>query len=201
MKKFIIVLIAVLFVMSACSSNPSVSRVDASTQIDLSGYWNDNDVRIVCEALVREALSSPRVDQAIRAMGGRTPTVIVGRFRNESSEHIDTSIITSLMEAAIFNSGRMDFVAGGATRDELRAERQEQQGQASEATAAALANETGADFMLTGTVNTVIDRAGNQTVRTYFVNAEMTNIETNARMWMGTNNEIKKVIVRPRNRL
>ena len=202
MKKIMVIVGVVLLLASSCaSSSAGVTRVDASTQTDLSGYWNDTDVRIVCQSLIDECLSSPRVDQAIKAMGGKTPTVLVGTFKNESSEHIDTSIITTTMETAIFNSGKMDFVAGGGTRDELRAERQDQQSNASEATAAALANETGANFMMFGSVKTIIDRAGNQTVRTYFVSAEMTNVSTNQRMWMGQNNEIKKVIVQAKNKL
>ena len=201
MKKILLIFAVVALAFSACASKAGVSRVDASTQIDLSGYWNDTDVKIVCEALIKDCISSPRVDQAIKAMGGKTPTVIVGRFKNESSEHIDTSIMTSIMETTIFNSGKLDFVAGGATRDALRAERNDQQSNASEQTAAALANETGANFMLTGSVKAIVDRAGNQTVRTYFVNAELTNIENNQRMWMGSNNEIKKVIIRAKNKL
>jgi len=206
MRKLLVILGAVALVLSlsVCSSAPQssgVQRVDASTQIDLSGYWNDTDVRLVCETLIKDCLSSPRVDQAIRARGGRIPTVVVGRFRNESSEHIDTAIISRNMEIAIFNSGKLDFVAGGDTRDEIRAERQDQQGNASEATAAALGNETGADFMLVGTVRSIVDRAGNQSVRTYFVSAELTNIENNTRLWMGDNNEIKKVITQAKNKL
>ena len=200
MKKNFAFLGIVFLLLCACATT-GVQRVDSGTQTDLSGYWNDTDVRIVCEALIKDCLSSARVEQAIRAKGGKTPTVIVGRFKNESSEHIDTAIISSIMEAAIFNSGRLDFVAGGDTREELRAERQSQQGNASEATASSLANEKGADFMLTGTVRTIIDRAGNQTARTYFVNAEMTSIETNQRMWMGQNSEIKKVVTRAKNKL
>lgn len=50
--------------ISACSSNPKVSRVDAGTQTDLSGYWNDTDVRIVCDSLIKGCLDSPRVLQA-----------------------------------------------------------------------------------------------------------------------------------------
>jgi len=200
MKKIIVVLVIAALGFSACSSQAGVTRVDSSTQIDLSGYWNDTDVRIVCEALIKDCLSSARVDQAIKAIR-KTPVVIVGRFKNDSSEHIDTGIISTTMETVIFNSGKMDFVAGGATRDALRAERNDQQGNASELTAAALANETGANFMLTGTVNVIEDRAGNTTVRSYFVTAELTNIETNSRFWMGENSEIKKVITRPRTRI
>jgi len=193
--------IAFVLAFSACSSAPKVQRVDSGSQIDLSGYWNDTDVRIVCEALIKNCLSSPRVDQAIKAKKGKTPVVLVGRFRNESDEHIDTAIISSIMESTIFNSGKLDFVAGGVTRDELRAERQDQQSNASEATVKALGNETGADFLLTGTVRTIIDKADNKTVRTYFVNAEMTDIETNQRMWMDQNSDIKKVITRAKAKL
>jgi len=202
MKKIAGIVGAALFLLllSSCASGPKVSRIDASTQTDLSGYWNDTDVRIVCQSLIDDCLNSPRVTQAIRAMGGKTPVVLVGSFRNESSEHIDTSIIASTMEVTIFNSGKMDFVAGGNTRNELRAERQDQQSNASEATASALAKETGANFLLSGSVKTIIDKAGNQTVRTYFVTAEMSNIETNQRMWMAQNNDIKKVVVQPKNK-
>ncbi|MDR3122274.1 MAG: penicillin-binding protein activator LpoB [Treponema sp.] len=191
---------AALALLASCSSNPKVTRVDAGAQVDLSGLWNDTDVRIVCDSLIKACLGSPRVAQEIERRGG-IPTVLVGNFRNESDEHIDTSIISSSMEIAIFNSGKLDFVAGGSTRNELRAERQDQQGNASEATAAALGNEAGADFLLTGSVKTIIDRAGGTATRTYFVSAELTNIETNARLWMEQNNEIKKIIQTPKAKL
>ncbi|MDR0387697.1 MAG: penicillin-binding protein activator LpoB [Treponema sp.] len=187
----------VLPILGGCSSTPKVSRVDSSTVVDLSGYWNDSDIRIVCDSLVKDCLDSPRMSIALAQIGG-SPVFLVGPFRNESDEHIDTSIIADIMERAIFNSGRADFVAGGATREALRAERLDQQGNASEATAKALANETGADFLLTGSVKTVVDRAGNTSTRTYFVGAEITDLETNRRLWLGSNNEIKKVIKQPR---
>jgi hypothetical protein len=192
----LLILAAALF--PACSSNPRVDRVDPDTQIDLSGRWNDTDVRMVSASLIRDCLDAPRVREFIQQYtsrnNGRLPASLVGTFKNESSEHIDTSIISKAMEMAIVNSGRMDFVAGGDTLAELRAERLDQQWNASEETAAALGKETGATFLLTGSVKSIVDRAGNTTVRSYFVSAELTNIETRTRLWMGENNEIKKVI-------
>jgi len=202
MKKLIFFLTVIVVIMTvSCSSNPKVTRVDPKTQTDLSGYWNDTDVRIVCESLINDCLRAPRVAQEIQNKRGKIPTVLVGRFINESSEHIDTSIIADIMEITIFNSGKMDFVAGGAVRDALRAERQDQQTYASEETAASLGKEVGADFMLFGSVKTIVDKAGNQTARTYYVSAELTNVETNTRLWMGQNSEIKKIIVQPKNKL
>jgi hypothetical protein len=202
MKKTFLLFVSCVLMAAAvsCSSAPKVSRVDASTQIDLSGYWNDNDVRIVCKDLIAKCVESPRVAQEIAKMG-RTPKVIVGKFKNESNEHIDTSIISTVMEGEIFNTGILDFVAGGGTRDELRAERAEQDDFGADTNGGDLLNEQGADYMLTGSVKTVIDKAGNQTVRTYWLSAEMTNIRTNTRMWIGQNNEIKKVVVQPKNKL
>ena len=190
--------ILIMLLLGACSSQPRVERVDASTQIDLTGRWNDTDVRMVCESLINDVLSSARVSQFIRDYsaqnGGRIPAVLVGRFSNESSERINTDIISRNMEVAIVNSGRLDFVAGGETRQEIRTERQDQQAHASEETAALLGYETGAALLLTGSVNSIVERSGNTTVRSYFVNAELTDISTNARIWMGENSEIKKVI-------
>jgi TolB-like protein len=104
------------------------------------------------------------------------------------------------METTIFNTGRLDFVSGGDVREELRAERADQQNHASPATMARIRNETGADYMLTGAVRTIIDRERNQTVRVYYVTAELTDIETGQRIWMAQNNEIKKVVTQPKNR-
>ena len=202
--RFILIAVVLVLAFSGCSSTPKVTRVSADTQVDLSGRWNDTDVRQVCESLIRDCLNSNSVADFITqfyAQHRRAPTVIVGTFKNNSSEHIDTTIISKSMEIAIVNSGKLDFVAGGDTRTELRAERSDQQTNSSEATASALANETGANFMLTGTVSLIEDRAGNNSVRSYFVSAELTNIETNRRLWMGENNEIKKTIKRPRAKL
>jgi uncharacterized protein (TIGR02722 family) len=190
----------VFFALSACSSMPKVSRVDPGTQMDLSGNWNDTDARTVCDSLIKNCLENTRVAGFIQQFSsqnrGRLPTVIVGTFKNNTNEHIDISILSKSMEIAIVNSGKLSFVAGGDTRAELRAERDDQQGNASESTASSLGNETGANFMLTGAIKVIEDRAGKETVRAYFVSAELNNIQTNERFWMGENNDIKKVIKR-----
>ena len=199
-KASFLIVMNILFILflGACSSSPKVERVEADTQVDLTGRWNDSDVRMVCESLINDVLSSARVAQFIQEYsaqnGGRLPAVIVGRFRNDSSERINTFIISRNMEVAIVNSGKLDFVAGGDTRQEIRRERQDQLAHASEDTAAALGNETGATLLLTGSVNSIVERSGNTTVRAYFVSAELTHIETNTRIWMGSNDAIKKII-------
>ena len=198
MKKiFVIFACVLLLVLTGCESTRSVSvdRIDASTAIDLSGYWNDTDIRIVAETLVKDCVNAPAIENYIRNER-MLPVVIVGSFRNDTDEHIDTSILAKKFEAALINSGRVDFVASSSERQEIREERLEQQEWASEETAKRLANEYGADFMLIGSVKTVVDQIDNQMVRTYFVYAELIDIETNRKLWMGENSEIKKIITK-----
>jgi len=63
-------------------------------------------------------------------------------------------------------------------------------------TAKAIAMETGADFMLIGSVKTVTDRSGNKTVQTYYVSSELVELETTRKVWLDEKT-IKKLITRP----
>jgi uncharacterized protein (TIGR02722 family) len=192
-----------MLVLAGCAT--TARRVDAGTQIDLTGRWNDSDVRIVCDTLVDECLNAAGVDRAITQFSGShngaLPTVIVGHFANTSSEHIDTSIIAKMMETVIINSGKLEFVAGSDIREGIRDEREDQQFNASEETAAAIGNETGATFILTGSVKSSVEQSGNTTVRAYFVDAQLTNVETNRIIWQGQNADIKKVFKQARAKL
>jgi uncharacterized protein (TIGR02722 family) len=188
------VLFCLVLGFSLLSCGHSVARVDADTQIDLSGYWNDTDLRQAADALIRECVATPRISQFDRTRG-KLPVIIVGTFRNASDEHIDTSILAQRLEASILNSGKAEFVASGDLRREIRAERDEQQqGYTSDDSMAALGRETGADFIMTGSVKTMVDRYDRTATRSYFITAELTDITTNRRVWIGEYNEIKKVI-------
>jgi hypothetical protein len=168
--------------------------VDANTKTDLSGYWNDTDLRMASESLIKSCLESSRISN-FQAASKRLPVIIVGRFENASDEHIDTSILSQRMEAAILNSGKAEFVASRKLREQIRGERQDQyQGNTSEETMAALGKETGADFMMTGSVKTMVDRYDRTATRSYFITAMLTDISTNRQVWIGEYNEIKKVV-------
>ena len=202
MKKLSLIGLVVLlaFVVLVGCSSTKVDRVSPDTITDLSGYWNDTDVRIVAESLIADCVNAPAITNYIRN-NNSLPVVIVGNFRNDSDEHIDTSILSKKFEVALINSGKVDFVASSSERGEIRQEREEQQAWASEETAKRLANETGADFMLIGSVKTMVDQMDNTSTRTYWVYAELIDIESNRKLWLGENSEIKKVITKSKTRM
>ena len=186
--------------MSTEKKTESVDRISAEEQVDLSGYWNDIDVRLVADHLVSDCAASPAIADFIKKHE-RLPVVIVGRIRNQSDEHIDTKILAKQIEIALFNNAKMEFVADADERLALRAERLSQQDFASPETAKQLRNELGADFMMLGSVKTIIDSADTVSIRCYYVNAELIDIETAHVIWAGEDSSIKKQITRSRYRL
>ncbi len=196
MKRLLLLLLASTLLLS-CQTGVSVNRLAADTNIDVSGMWNDTDIRLVSKALVDSSLSAGWIGSFRMGHPGKRPVVIVGSFLNRSSEHIDTSIITKRYEMELINSGQVDMVADQSFRASVREERAEQQYFASEETAKALGKEIGADFLLQGSVRTNLDQSGNQMVRTYYVSAELIDIETNRKVWVGEET-IKKLIKQPK---
>lgn len=197
MKKYVLAILA--FVASvalfSCSST-KVERVDSEEVVDMDGYWNDSDVRIVCESLINDCVSSKTIANYSK-VNGRAPVAIVGKISNDSDEHIDTSIVAKRFQNAIINSGVMEFVSDKYEREELREERFDQADNASEKTAKAIGNETGADYMLLGSIKSIVQKEGNKSVRAYFVYAELHDMESNKIVWSGENSSIKKIIKRP----
>jgi len=53
--------------------------------------------------------------------------------------------------------------------------------------------EQGADFMLQGTINSIVDEYKRDKTVYYQVDLELTNIETNEKVWIG-DKKIKKMI-------
>jgi penicillin-binding protein activator len=183
--------------LTACRTGTHVARMDVSQTADISGNWNDTDAKLVADTMIKQALNTPWVTRFMQQKAGKTPTVIVGRITNRSSEHINVNVFMNRLENAFTNSGAVDVVTSGAARDEARAERVDQQGNATADTRARMRAETGADFILQGEINTVIDQEGGVAVKFYQVDLRLTNMETNVRSWVGSY-QIKKMVQRSR---
>ena len=176
--------------LSACS--PTVTRVESDTVTDLSGNWNDTDSRLVAEEMVQDALSRPWLTRFKREYG-KSPTVIVGTIQNLSHEHINTRTFVADIERALINSGQVDFVASSQERQEVRDERKDQDLHAKEETRKAMGQETGADFMMKGSINTIVDAIEGEQARFYQTDLTLIDLETNRKVWVGQK-KIKKTI-------
>jgi uncharacterized protein (TIGR02722 family) len=195
-------ILVVAFLAVSCS-NKNVTRIEPDTVTDLSGQWNDTDSRLVANALIEQSLTDPWLSRYSNANGGNPPTVIVGEFRNRSSEHIPVSTFVNDLENAYINSGAVTVVAGDVQRDQIRDERDDQQENARADTRARLGQELGANYVLQGELNSIQDeeettRFGatrKEQIVFYQVDARLVDLESNAVVWAGQH-KIKKYIER-----
>ena len=186
----IIAVTGLLFLLAAC--NPTVTRVDSDSVTDLSGKWNDTDSRLVAQEMIQDVLSRGWLSKFNRK-SGKAPTVIVGTVRNLSHEHINTRTFIADMERELINSGEVDFVASAADRKEIRQEVKEQDLNASEATRKSMGQEIGADFMLQGSINTIVDAVSGEQARFYQIDLALIELGTNRKVWVGQK-KIKKTV-------
>ncbi len=193
MKKTIILFILVFsIIFMGCVSSTTVNRTATDEVADLSGRWNITDSRLTSEAMISDCLSRPWLQNFNNEMG-RKPVVIVGDVKNKSSEHIDETIFIKDMERELINSGLVRFVASDSMRDQLRSEKVDMASFATEETAARIAAETGADFMLLGTISSITDAVEGKKYVTFQVDLELIRLETHEKVWIGSK-EITKLI-------
>ena len=188
-----------------------VTRTSIVQVTDLSGRWNDTDSRLVAAKMLEEITNGPwlakfqqthlkkvqrflseenEMEQAM-VYSERKPVLIVGTILNKSHEHIEAETFIKDLERALIKEGAIRVVANSTFREKLRLERAGQAAFVSPETQKRLGRELGADYMLFGVINTIVDTEGNNKVVFYQVNLELADLETNELVWVGEK-KIKK---------
>ncbi len=167
------------------SCGRQVTRVSTDETIDISGRWNNSDSREVAQQMTRQVLDGAWIGNFQDDNDNKKPVVIVGMVYNKSHEHIDAETFVKDVEQSFIQSGRVRLVQGGKKRDELRGERADQQTNASASSMKQFGLEQGADFMLQGSINSIVDSHKKKKVVYYQVNLELTNLQTNEVVWIG----------------
>ncbi|WCN14750.1 penicillin-binding protein activator LpoB [Marinomonas mediterranea] len=189
LSRSIFVLFTVLTI-TACSSG-GVKRISTDEEVALSDRWNDTDSRLVAEAMMGEMLTFPWYRQYKVEHDGN-PTVIIQSIRNKSHEHIPVDTFINDIKRSFLKEGKVDFVVSGEEREDIRTEREDQEMNAAEGTTAEFGQEQGAQFALSGTINSIVDSNGDQRVTFYQVDLKLINMTTNREVWNGQK-KIKKL--------
>ena len=185
----------VLLAFVAGCSTTKVKRIEGDEVIDFSGRWNDTDSRLTAKEMIDDSLQQPWLTE-FRDKNSRPPVVIVGTITNKSHEHINAELFTKDLERSLLRSGRVKFVASRQERGEIREEREDQhKGYTSKETRQRIGQETGADYMIIGSINSITDNTKGRFLVLYEVNMEMIDLETNEKVWIGQK-DIRKVVTK-----
>lgn len=174
---------SILLIAASCSSR-QVTRIDPAATPDISGSWNNTDSRLTAEEMINQALTADWLTNHTQAKG-KKPVVIVGMVTNKSHEHIEAETFMNDLERSFITTSKVGLVQSGKKREELRGEKADQQTNASQSTMKKFGLENGADYILQGSINSIVDAYKKKKTVTYQINLELTNIETNEVVWIG----------------
>ena len=163
-----------MLTLPACSTTVTQAPPEASA--GLSGRWNDTDSRLTAEALVKDTLARPW-SQRFTQVTGRKPVVAVDTILNRTHEPLNTQTFVKDLERALMQSGQVQFV-----------------------TEKPAGQESGADFMLQGTISSLVDELDSTRAIFYQVDLEMIDIVSNVKVWTGQK-KVKKVVERSKTTL
>lgn len=183
MKQIFTILTAIaIFTLSACSHK--VSRIDPAETPDINGSWNNTDSRLTAEEMIGQSLNDKWLSEYVQAKG-KKPVVIVGMITNKSHEHIEAETFMKDLEKSFITTSKVGLVQSGKKREEMRSEKADQQTNATASTMKKFGMEKGADYILQGSINSLVDAFKRKKTVTYQINLELTDIQTNEVVWIG----------------
>ena len=191
MKK-ILILATTAFILILSSCAHKVTRIDPVDTPDISGNWNYTDSRMTAEEMINQSLTGKWLGDHLQVKGKR-PVVIVGFVTNKSHEHIEAETFMNDLEKSFVTTEKVGLVQSGKKREEMRGEKSDQQTNASVSTMKKFGLEKGADYILQGSINSIVDAFKRKKTVTYQIDLVLTNIETNEVVWIGDKKLSKNV--------
>ncbi len=191
MKKITTILAAIAIIIFASCAH-KVTRIDPIDTPDISGKWNYTDSRLTAEEMINQSLTGKWIGEHFQTKG-KKPVVIVGFVNNKSHEHIEAETFMNDLEKSFVTTEKVGLVQSGKKREEMRGEKSDQQTNSSVSTMKKFGLEKGADYILQGSINSIVDGFKRKKTVTYQIDLVLTNIETNEVVWIGDKKISKNV--------
>jgi uncharacterized protein (TIGR02722 family) len=182
-KLFILAGVVCSISITACSDRQFV-KGDYDKNIEdpnlLTDKWSESDMQVAVKELVASAVVSPAINQA-----KRPPVVMVTRLQNKTSEHIDTESITDMFQVELTNSGKVAFVDKAAREDMASEYDYQDSGMVNRETKKEKGGQVGADFIMNGRLDSIVQEAGRDKTVYYKLTMNLTNLKTGLIQWTG----------------
>lgn len=183
MRKFLTCLfmaVAVIFTASGCGPKAFVrgEYEDTSKDNNMNDLWSETDMQKVVNDLVAGMVGHPSISNA-----KRPPIVMVTRLQNKTSEHIDTQSVMDMVRVELSRGGRVAFVDKEAREDVAEELNYQNSGMVSEETKKGPGGQIGADFIVNGRLDSIVQEVGKDKSVYYKVTLNLTNLKTNIVVW------------------
>lgn len=144
----------------------------------LNDQWSETDMQNAVKDLVASLVSHPSIANA-----KTPPVVMVTQLQNKTSEHIDTQSIMDMFRVELMNSGRIEFIDKEARQDIKDEYDYQNSGVVSEETKKGPGGQSGADFIVNGRMDSIVQEVGKDKTVYYKMTMNLTNLKTSKMVW------------------
>lgn len=173
-------LVSIVF-FSSCGPRAFVrGEYDQNVEADnlLTDRWSETDM----QKAVADLVTSMRNHRAI-SKANRPPILMVTKLKNETSEIIETESITAMIKAELMRDGSVQFVDKAAREDIAEEYNYQGSGMVSEVSKKGPGGQIGADYIVNGRLDSIVQEAGKQKTVYYKVSLNLTNLQTGLIVW------------------
>ena len=153
----------------------------------MNDQWSETDMQVAVKTMVESMVKHPVIAEA-----KKMPTVIVTHLQNKTSEHIDTQNIMDMVRVDLTNSGKVQFVDKEAREDISNEYDYQNNGMVSEETKKTRGGQVGADFIINGRLDSIVQEVGKDKSVYYKLTLNLTNLKTGVIAWTNYK-QIRKV--------
>lgn len=144
----------------------------------LNDQWSETDMQKVVQALVSSMVSHPVIGNA-----RKPPVVMVTQLQNKTSEHVDTQSIMDMVRVELMKTGKTTFIDKEARQDIADEYSYQNSGMVSEETKKGPGGQIGADFIVNGRLDSIVQEVGKEKTVYYKVTLNLTNLKTGVINW------------------
>jgi uncharacterized protein (TIGR02722 family) len=181
--------------LSACGPRAFV-KGDYDQDIErtnlLNDQWSETDMQKAVKDLVSSALAHPSI-----AGAKKPPIVMVTKLQNKTSEHIDTQSITDMITVELMQSGKVQFIDKAAREDIAEEYEYQGSGMVGRETRKGKGSQVGADLILNGRMDSIVQQVGKDKTVYYKITLNMTNLSTGLISWTD-HKQIRKIFRKKR---
>ena len=172
------------FFLSIVGCAATTRDINTEEPLHYDAAYDFSDKKRIVDDLTASLLNSPTVPS-----DNAQPVLIVYGVANQTSEHIDTSGITDDIRLALLQSGRYRFINKTQRDNVMKEVAFQQSGAVDPAQLVAMGKQTGADYILGGTLRSIEKkqprqwRLNKRKLIYYSLNLELTNLTTSEISW------------------
>lgn len=180
MKRVLALALSVLFFASCGPKGFVKGSYDSDVEKEnlLNDQWSETDMQKIAHDLVSSMVGHPAINNA-----QKMPILMVTKLQNKTSEVIDTQSIMDMIRVELQNTGKVAFVDKEAREDVAAEYDYQNSGMVAEESKKGPGGQTGADFIVNGRLDSIVQEVGKDKTIYYKVTLNLTNLKSNVIVW------------------